>query len=357
MYPYTFFFVRRVEVIRPAAENDGADVQLSGFTGFQVFIHVHDFRYHLLRIKRFHEIIFGPDLHGFHRGFHGGIGGHHQHAQIRRHFPGLFQQFDPIHTGHFDVGEHQVVGCLGQFFQCRRPGFSGIHRKVFVLQPCLQGIADDLFVIDHQDAKLFAPVRLQPDGVRRADAFTFTAVRTGRKVDDIGVGNGMGNGKVDGLSGAQPLIEGIRDVNRANFLAHTAPDTEPGVHPGRLFSEGHGEIAGFTVHLGDIRIQEDVDVFVEKALAQTELGSVVALDQGQHLTHTAVVCRELNIELAQDSADMGGVIDERHPVSGLRQIQGGTNPADTRSNDKSSTDFSVHDRSSYSGLALIYISC
>ena len=93
---------------------------------------------------------------------------------------------------------------------------------------------------------------------------------------------------------------------------------------------------------------------MEKPLAQTELGSGVALDQGQHLAHTAVVCRELIIELAQDSADMRGVVDERHPVSGFGQIQGGTNPADSRSNDECISDFFIHAISSGTACQRMY---
>ena len=69
----------------------------------------------------------------------------------------------------------------------------------------------------------------------------------------------------------------------------------------------------------------------------------IAVDQRQHAAHPAAVIGKLVVELTQQAADVGGPIDQGHPVAELGQIQGGPDAAYAGPHNQRFTDFSVHE--------------
>jgi hypothetical protein len=94
--------------------------------------------------------------------FHGAVGGHDDHRQVRIEPAQLIQQLDAAHPGHLHVGEDQVqVGGAGDF-----QGFQGAgSREHFIAGGAQQGLHDGeiiAFVINNQDGihKGFDPFSL-----------------------------------------------------------------------------------------------------------------------------------------------------------------------------------------------------
>ena len=107
----------RVVIAGPPAHDDGADFQFGADRRTQILIDLDDLGNQAVRVERFDQVVQRPDLHGFHRGFHGGIGRHHDHGQIRKELFGLLEHFYPVHAGHPNVREDDVWRfrrCFGQ---------------------------------------------------------------------------------------------------------------------------------------------------------------------------------------------------------------------------------------------------
>jgi hypothetical protein len=56
------------------------------------------------------QVVDGPDFHGIHGGFHGGVSGHHHHLEIGLDHLGLFQHRHTAHARHLDVQQHEMKG-------------------------------------------------------------------------------------------------------------------------------------------------------------------------------------------------------------------------------------------------------
>jgi len=129
-----------------------------------------------------------------------------------------------------------VVGFLSEFLYCLLTGFGHVNRKAFFFEPFFQGIPDDEFIVHHEDLKFSSLLIEEPDGVRGADFFTFAALRTCGRINDIRIGNRMGYGEINCFSIAQTFIEFIGNFHRADIGAKSAADTFDGIHPvGFLF--------------------------------------------------------------------------------------------------------------------------
>ncbi len=89
-----------------------------GFGHQRVFVHgVTQGDQQPVQVGRFGYIIVSPFLHCFHRRFDGTVTGNHNYRHIGVYLFGLFQEFEAVHLGHFDIAQYQVVRSGAEFFQ------------------------------------------------------------------------------------------------------------------------------------------------------------------------------------------------------------------------------------------------
>ncbi len=107
----------------------------------------------LVRVEGLDQVVVGPGLHGAHGRVDRGVGGHDHDRQVRVGGLQASLQVEPVHAGHLDVEEGDVVGAAGRQVQ-RLAGVLGHVDLVAVLpEPAAQGLAHDGLVVDHQQAQ------------------------------------------------------------------------------------------------------------------------------------------------------------------------------------------------------------
>ena len=116
----------------------------------------------------------------------------------------------------------------------------------------------------------------------------------------------------------QVLVERVGDLDRAVFDADGAAGALVLVDVARLLGQRHREVAGRSLHAGDLGVGHDLDVGVPVAL--DELGRLDA--------HRAVVGREGLVQLRHLPADGGGLLHQVDLEAGRRQVQRRLDAAD-----------------------------
>jgi len=80
-----------------------------------------------IEIKRFREVVIGPEFHGFHGVFHGRFGGYDDHQHFGALFLEVTQQFQPGNVGHLYVEDGKVVLAAIK----ESPGFLSVCGQVY----------------------------------------------------------------------------------------------------------------------------------------------------------------------------------------------------------------------------------
>ena len=318
----------RVVEVRPAAEHHRPGLDLPGLGGLELPVDLHHLGQKAVHLEGLDEVVHRADLHGRHRGFHRGVGGHHDHGQVRRPALGEFEHLHSVHTRHFDVQQHEVEGPGFEDGQRVCAGCGHGHCVPLFFEPFLQGVAHHQFIVHYQNAEFFALRLRHANGIRGADLGTGPAARAGRRVDDVGVGGVVGHRQVNGLARRQAGVEAVANLHRTDRHAAAATDAAPRIHPGGLLFERHPKRARIPLDGGDLRGEQNVDVLVKQPPAQAMLRCGVALDQWQHLAHAAVIRGKLVVELAQDAADVRRPIHQGDPVAVFSQVQSSPNSGD-----------------------------
>ncbi len=107
----------------------------------------------LLDLERLENVVVRAVLHGLDGGFHGAEAGH-DHGQDRDAELGdLFDQIEPVHLGHLEVRDDQVVAALLQLLQGLHAVLDGAYHVALQTQKVRQNLADHTLVVDHQDAR------------------------------------------------------------------------------------------------------------------------------------------------------------------------------------------------------------
>ena len=178
----------------------------------------------------------------------------------------------------------------------------------------------------------------------------FPAAGAVGEIDHVLVGDVVWHGEIDGCPFTESGVEGVRDANRADSAALPAADAFVGVHKRGLLLDHGLEFTGFPLQTGQPAGEQDVQVAVEESLAQAELGRIVPLGQREHFAHPAMIAGKLIVQLGQQPAEVGFVVDQEDLVFGFGQIQGGANAADAGSNHEGCVFLCGHDPAPCRGL-------
>ena len=112
---------------------------------------VFDRHQHPVHIDRFFDIVERPFLDTLHRRVDISVSGDHHDRLIRMGLDQLVEQFDAVHLGHLDVGNHQFERFVAHHLISGRSVFGRFHRMSLHLQQLADDVADAPFVIDNQD--------------------------------------------------------------------------------------------------------------------------------------------------------------------------------------------------------------
>ena len=126
----------------------------------------------------------------------------------------------------------------------------------------------------------------------------------------------------------KPLIERIRDNDRAHFDAVAAGDALAGLDIARLAQNRDGEIARLSRDAFDFGIGQDFDIRMAPSFDQPRRDGA----------HGAVVGRESFIQLCHVSADGRLLLDEIDLEALFGQIERGLHPRDATANDQHGAD-------------------
>ena len=91
------------------------------------------------------------------------------------------------------------------------------------------------------------------------------------------------------------------------------------------------KISGFALKGRHFSPEEDLDILVEQALSQTELGRSIAVCRWKHFTHTAMVIWELVVQLSEHSTHMRRLVCKENMIFHLSQVESRPDTADSGS--------------------------
>ncbi len=144
------FAFGRVVIAGAPAHDDGAHFQFGTGRDTQALVDLDDLGNQGVGIEGLDQIVQGPDFHGFHGGFHGGIGCHHDHRKVGKKLFGLLEDFHAVHAGHLDIQQHELIFIRFDFLQGFGAAFGHADPKpAFDFEPLLEGVPHDEFVIHH----------------------------------------------------------------------------------------------------------------------------------------------------------------------------------------------------------------
>ncbi len=104
----------------------------------------------LVDIEGLGNVVVGAVTHGLHGIFHGAVGRHHDHRQLRVAHLDLGQQLRAVHAGHAPVADHQVDVLLLQHLERMQAIAGDKHLDMVLAQGRRQQIAELGLVVDHQ---------------------------------------------------------------------------------------------------------------------------------------------------------------------------------------------------------------
>jgi len=96
--------------------------------------------------------IVGPRFDRFHGEFDAAVGGHQDHGKPGVFLAELFQEFQTIHVGHLDIGQHQVNGSFPDEINGGPSRQGGLHRAVQLgFEGSFEQQQEILFIVDGQE--------------------------------------------------------------------------------------------------------------------------------------------------------------------------------------------------------------
>jgi len=97
------------------------------------------------------QIGIGAQIHRVDRRLLAGVGGQDHHRRLGVDGLDPLQQLDPVHLGHLDVGQHDIVGVALHQAQRLDARTRGIDRVALLLQEDRKVLAHRFFVVDNQN--------------------------------------------------------------------------------------------------------------------------------------------------------------------------------------------------------------
>ncbi|MNE64382.1 hypothetical protein D3C80_1597920 [compost metagenome] len=103
-----------------------------------------------INVERFGDIVERPVAHRLHGVFHGAVGRHDNHRQVRKSAFDFCQQLRTVHAGHAPVADDQVDVFGLQHFQGVQAIARSEHRDAILIQRRRQQVTELGLVVDHQ---------------------------------------------------------------------------------------------------------------------------------------------------------------------------------------------------------------
>ena len=211
------------------------------------------------------------------------------------------------------------------------PELRHIDAETLIHQPFFERIADDKLIVDHKYFELAPGIELEIDRSCRADFLAFPAARACCHVDYVIIRDIVRDRKVNGLSHGQAGVEIIGDFDRTYRGTLPAANASFLVYEQGGRSQRGSKISGFAFERRYFRAEQDLDILVEQALSQTELGRIIAVCRGKHFTHTAMVIWELVVQLREHSTQMRRLVRKENMIFHLSQVESRPDTADSGS--------------------------
>jgi len=126
---------------------------------------------HAVEVEGLFDEVIGPCLQGLHRQLHGRMARHDDDRSLHAFERQGLHDFHPILARHLDITEHRVEPAVERGLQTGIAVLRLGHLVLFILQYVLQGVADELLVVDDQNAGHVANIGRA--AVHRGTAFEF----------------------------------------------------------------------------------------------------------------------------------------------------------------------------------------
>ncbi len=109
--------------------------------------------HHLLDAEGLEHVVVGAALHRVDGRLDGAEARHDHRHHVGVVLVDVLEQLDAPHVGHLQVGDHQVVGVRVDLGERDAPVFGRADLKAFEREKVREDLADDLLVVDHEDAR------------------------------------------------------------------------------------------------------------------------------------------------------------------------------------------------------------
>ena len=109
----------------------------------------------LFDLERLEDVVVGAALHGVDRGLDRAEAGHDDGERVGGGLADRLEQLDAAHARHLEVADDEVVVRASELGERARAVLRGAHDVAFHAEEVREDVADELLVVDDEDARPF----------------------------------------------------------------------------------------------------------------------------------------------------------------------------------------------------------